>query len=120
MDSIANIDPEFIRRIEEAYAKDAYNPEISEADSNKQLPFVKDPQTDSKNAPLPWEKEAQAISDNLNQIKQTRTFKIQIESVLDGKTVQVVPTWNDIPTGAKVDRTRRTICEPNANFYRSS
>ncbi|MDJ0718254.1 MAG: DEAD/DEAH box helicase family protein [Prochloraceae cyanobacterium] len=76
--------------------------------------FVNDKADISK--PLPWQKEVDAIGQRLQEIKQVRTFKVQVESVLDSSTVQIVPTWTDVPTGAKVERTRREIVEPNANF----
>ena len=117
LDSINNIDPEFIRRIEEAYAKDFLPQDPQANQNNKQIsPYI----SENKPAPgfqeMPWNKEVNAIANNLQEIKQTRVYKIQVESVLDGKTVQVVPNWSDIPVGAKIDRTRRTIEEPNANF----
>ena len=116
LDSITDIDPEFVRKIEEAYAKDIY-PEIqAEKETNKvngQAPNA-DYSTDAKQ--LPWAKEVEAIAKNLEQIKQIKVYKIQVESVLDNNTVQVVPNWCDIPVGAKLDRTKRTVEEPNANF----
>ena len=116
LDSITDIDPEFVRKIEEVYAKDIY-PEIkAEKEINKANPQVPSADYSTGAKQLPWAKEVEAIAKNLEQIKQTKVYKIQVESVLDNNTVQVVPNWCDIPVGAKLDRTKRTIQEPNANF----
>jgi hypothetical protein len=53
--------------------------------------------------PLPWQQEADAISEKLSQIRSIRTYQIQVEAVLDDGTVQITPTWCDFPKGVGVD-----------------
>ena len=116
LDSITDIDPELVRRISEAYAEDIYPEILAEKETNKANLQVPSSDFSLSAKQLPWAKEVEAIAKNLEQIKQTRVYKIQVESVLDNNTVQVVPNWCDIPVGAKLDRTKRTIEEPTANF----
>ncbi|MBW4546825.1 MAG: DEAD/DEAH box helicase family protein [Symplocastrum torsivum CPER-KK1] len=59
--------------------------------------------TDEKSTPLPWQQEADAISEKLSQIRSIRTYSIQVEAVLDERSVQITPAWNDFPKGVGVD-----------------
>jgi hypothetical protein len=52
---------------------------------------------------LPWQQEADAISEKLTQIRSIRTYEIQVEAVLDAQTVQITPAWSDFPKGVGVD-----------------
>ena len=52
---------------------------------------------------LPWQQEAEAISQKLTQIRSVRTYSIQVEAVLDNQTVQITPAWSDFPKGVGVD-----------------
>jgi hypothetical protein len=52
---------------------------------------------------LPWQQEADAISQKLTQIRSVRTYSIQVEAVLDNQTVQITPAWSDFPKGVGVD-----------------
>jgi hypothetical protein len=56
-----------------------------------------------KSNPLPWQQEADAISEKLSQIRSVRTYSIQVEAVLDEHSVQITPTWSDFPKGVGVD-----------------
>jgi hypothetical protein len=56
-----------------------------------------------RSTPLPWQQEADAISEKLAQIRSIRTYEIQVEAVLDDATVQITPAWSDFPKGVGVD-----------------
>jgi superfamily II DNA or RNA helicase len=56
-----------------------------------------------KSNPLPWQQEADAISEKLSQIRSIRTYSIQVEAVLDERSVQITPAWSDFPKGVGVD-----------------
>lgn len=74
------------------------------------------PSNDLVSPPLPWQNEVDAIAKNLEKIRSLRTFNIQVEAVLDEKHVQIAPTWNDIPRGAKIKRERTPQSLPDAHF----
>ena len=65
---------------------------------------------------LPWQREADAISKSLTQIRSVRTYQIQVEAVLDHQRVQITPAWCDFPVGMEVNKTREPIALPAANF----
>lgn len=52
---------------------------------------------------LPWQQEADAISAKLTQIRSIRTYEVQVEAVLDDRSVQITPAWSDFPKGVGVD-----------------
>jgi hypothetical protein len=56
-----------------------------------------------RSIPLPWQQEADAISEKLTQIRSIRTYEVQVEAVLDDGTVQITPAWSDFPKGVGVD-----------------
>ena len=66
---------------------------------------------------LPWQQEVDAISQKLTQIRNIRTYEIQVEAVLDNQTVQITPAWSDFPRGVGVDvsksRERRELIPAN-------
>ncbi|EHJ09317.1 DEAD/DEAH box helicase [Crocosphaera watsonii] len=67
-------------------------------------------------APPPWEKEAEAVAQRLQEIRSVRTVNVQIEAVIDNKRVQITPTWTDLPPGATIQVTRKQVEEPLATF----
>jgi hypothetical protein len=67
------------------------------------LPPLAGDVTQEKSTPLPWQQEADAISEKLSQIRSVRTYSIQVEAVLDDRSVQITPAWSDFPKGVGVD-----------------
>ncbi|MDJ0534984.1 MAG: DEAD/DEAH box helicase family protein [Xenococcaceae cyanobacterium MO_207.B15] len=117
-DDLTDIDNIQNKRIELAYPEDfsPFDNQVNGQSNQLSLPALDNSNTASSLGQKPWEKEVNAIVNNLKLLKQTRVFKIQVESVLDDNTVTVVPTWNDIPTGALLSRTHRNLSEPDVNF----
>jgi hypothetical protein len=74
------------------------------------------PPSNQQQLALPWQKEADAISQKLAEIKNYRSYQIQVEAVLNDKQVQVTPTWSDIPSGIEVTKRRTNLELPNTNF----
>ncbi len=52
---------------------------------------------------LPWQQEVDAISQKLTEIRSIKTYQVQVEAVLDARTVQITPAWCDFPKGVGVD-----------------
>ena len=66
--------------------------------------------------PLPWEAEAEAIHNRLEEIRTQRTYNVQVEAVLDQKKVQITPLWSDLPKGVRVKRSRTPQPLPDSHF----
>ncbi|MGK7928332.1 MAG: DEAD/DEAH box helicase [Spirulina sp.] len=88
------------------------SPPSSSPNTDSQLPITHHPSPITQ----PWQTEVDAIAENLEKIRSLRTFNIQVEAVLDEKHVQIAPTWNDIPRGAKIKRERTPQSLPDAHF----
>jgi hypothetical protein len=99
---------------------------VCDSVSNSQVPISPSPspEIDSQSSitsqtltpTQPWQNEVDAIAENLEKIRSLRTFNIQVEAVLDEKHIQIAPTWNDIPRGAKIQRERTPQSLPDAHF----
>lgn len=65
---------------------------------------------------LPWQQEVDAIGAKLAEIKSVRTYQVQVEAVLDSKSVQITPAWADFPAGVEVAKSRAVRVIPDADF----
>ncbi|WP_199317165.1 DEAD/DEAH box helicase family protein [Chroococcidiopsis sp [FACHB-1243]] len=65
---------------------------------------------------LPWQKEADAISQKLHEIRSYKTCQIQVEAVIDRRQVQIAPTYFDIPPGVEIARAKTDRELPTATF----
>ncbi|MGE5656841.1 MAG: DEAD/DEAH box helicase [Actinomycetota bacterium] len=67
-----------------------------------------EPETSQKAAEEPQEsiqdRAVNLISDRLSEIRATRSLSVQIEAILDDKTVQITPVWSNLPTGTELVR----------------
>lgn len=48
------------------------------------------------------ERAVNLVSTHLAELRSTRTVSVQIEAVLDAKTVQITPVWSDVPMGTPI------------------
>lgn len=74
------------------------------------------PANDQQQLALPWQKEVDAISQKLAEIRSYKTYQIQVEAVLDDRQVQIAPSWADIPKGIEITRRRPNLEMPDTNF----
>ncbi|HEY9905363.1 MAG TPA: DEAD/DEAH box helicase family protein [Candidatus Sericytochromatia bacterium] len=76
---------------------------LAKGGTEKDSPLVAEDPLGERSTPLPWQQQADAISQKLTQIRSVRTYEIQVEAVLDNQTVQITPAWSDFPKGVGVD-----------------
>ncbi|MDZ4877857.1 MAG: hypothetical protein CLLPBCKN_007292 [Chroococcidiopsis cubana SAG 39.79] len=65
---------------------------------------------------LPWQKEVDAISQKLQEIRSYKTCLLEVEAVLNNRQVQIAPTYFNIPSGVEIARAKTEREIPAATF----
>ena len=93
------------------------NGSVGEDVQFKQLEIdLTSPCDSASGATLLWQKEVDAISQKLQEIRSYKTCLLQVEAVIDHRQVQIAPTYFDIPPGVEIARAKTEREIPAATF----